>query len=60
MPVLVGILKQLFSSYLSFGGGIGGKERRGWGGVSDPKCNKMSILKDLIVAAKRFKLIIMF
>ena len=39
---------------LSFVGGLGEK------GGSDPKCNKMSTLKDLTVAAKRFKLIIMF
>ena len=34
-----GNFKAISSSSLSFGGGIGGKGRRG-GGVSDPKCNQ--------------------
>ena len=52
-----GNFKAISSSSLSFGGGIG--EKVGEGGVRS-KVQSMSILKDLIVAAKRFKLIIMF
>ena len=54
MPVLVGILKQFLRILLLFGEGWGQGEK---GGVRY-KVLSTSILKDLIVVAKRFILII--